>query len=261
MMKATLRFLWVFVYLAVPAVLGAQESAAARKTVLPSLDSQVAARLIALDRRRNPAHAPNLAASLVAQMISPTAPLDVFTPMLADRRNQEIWEQLPEEYYRMTQESGDTLVTLPEAAPALGVGLSSGQVRRLCHQRLAALPRASLELYRQRVDAEAKALLEQGRQSRSFIPLRRLVDELFCSAPGDQALDLLGDLSFEKGQFEEARHWWSLLAPLDGSGEGRSLFPHPKVDLARVQAKQILALIFQGRLNEAKAEIPRYIQK
>jgi len=81
MMKATLRFLWVFVYLAVPAVLGAQESAAARKTVLPSLDSQVAARLIALDRRRNPAHAPNLAASLVAQMISPTAPLDVFTPM------------------------------------------------------------------------------------------------------------------------------------------------------------------------------------
>src|SRR6516162_7065545 len=251
-MKATLRFLCVFVYLAVPAVLGAQEPAAVRKTVLPSLDSQVAARLVALDRRRNPAHSPNLAASLVAQMISAAGPLDVFTPMLADPRNQEIWEQLPEEYYRMMQESGDTLVTLPEASPSLGVGWSSGQVRRLCQQRLAGLPRASLELYRQRVDNEAKALLQQGRQSRSQMPLRRLVDELFCSTPGDQALGLLGDVSFERGQFDEARYWWSMLAPLDGPGEGRLLFPHPKVDLARVQAKQILALIFQGRLNEAK---------
>src|SRR5713226_352355 len=177
MMKATLRFLCVCVYLPAPAVLGAQESAAVRQTVLPSLDSQVAARLIALDRRRNPAHSPNLAASLVAQMNSPAAPLDAFTPMLADPRNQEIWEQLPEEYYRMMQESGDALVTLPEASPSLGVGWSSGQVRRLCHQRLAALPRASLELYRQRVDAEARALLEQGRQARSRNPLRRLVDE------------------------------------------------------------------------------------
>jgi outer membrane protein assembly factor BamB len=261
MMKTPLRSLCVFVYLAAPAMLGAQEPAAVRKTVLPSLDSQVAARLIALDRRSNPAHSPNLTASLVAQMISPAAPLDVFTPMLADPRNREIWEQLPEEYYRMSQESGDTLVTLPEASPGLGVGWSSGQVRRLCHQRLAGLPRASLELYRQRVDAEAKALLEQGRQSRSQIPLRRLVDELFCSSPGDQALDLLGDLSFERGQFEEARYWWSLLAPLAGSGTDRLLFPHPKVDLARVQAKQILALIFQGHLNEAKAEIPRFIQQ
>lgn len=260
-MKTPLRLLCVFVSLAASAVLGAQEPAAVRKTVLPSLDSQVAARLIALDRRCNPVHSPNLAASLVAQLISPAAPLDVFAPMLADRRNQEIWEQLPEEYYRMTQESGDMLVTLPEAAPSLGVGWSSGQVRRLCHQRLAGLPRASLELYRQRVDAEAKAFLEQGRQSRSQIPLRRLVDELFCSSPGDQALDLLGDLSFERGQFDEARHWWSLLAPQGGSGAGRLLFPHPKVDLARVQAKQILALIFQGRLTEAKAEIPRYIQQ
>jgi outer membrane protein assembly factor BamB/tetratricopeptide (TPR) repeat protein len=279
-MKTLHLSLCLFAWVAAPALLGAQEPAAVRKVVLPSLDSQVAARLIALDRRRNPVHSPRLAASVVAQLVAPTSPLDAFTPILADPRNQEIWEQLPEEYYRMTQESGDTLVTLPEAAPALGVGLSSGQVRRLCHQRLAALPRASLELYRQRVDAEAKALLEQGRQSRSFIPLRRLVDELFCSAPGDQALDLLGDLSFEKGQFEEARHWWSLLAPLDGvpcprsaidehGGNGRQawachpdrlLFPHPKLDLARVQAKQVLALIFQGRLNEAKAEISRFIE-
>src|SRR5207253_8221101 len=122
-------------------------------------------------------------------------------------RNQDVWEQLPDEYYRMTQESGDALVTLTEPMPYLGVGWSSGQVRRLCHQRLASLPRASLEIYRQRVDTEATALLEQGRRARSPVPLRRLVDELFCSTAGDQALDLLGDLAFERGHFDEARHW------------------------------------------------------
>ena len=232
----------------------AQEPVAVRKIVLPSLDAQVAARMMALDRRLNPVHSPGLAAALVAQAISP---LDAFTPIIADVHNQEIWEQLPEEYLRMTQESGDALVTLGTRPPHVGVGWSSGQVRRLCHQRLAALPRASLELYRQRVDTEARSLLEQGRQSRSPIPLRRLVDDLFCSTPGDQALDLLGDLAFEKGEFDEARHWWSLLVPFDETDEERLLFPHPKVDLVRVRAKQILALIFQGRHDEAQRNIAR----
>ena len=239
----------------------AQEPAAVRKIGLPSLDSQVAARLIALDRRLNPTHSPNLAASLVAQLVSTAAPLNGFSPLLADARNREIWEQMPDEYHRMIQQSGDALVSLPEAAPEFGVGWSSGQVRRLCHQRLAALPRASLELYRQRIDAEARVLLEQGRQSRSPIPLRRLVDEHFCSTPGDQALDLLGDLAFERGHFEEARHWWSLLSPLAGSAQDRLLFPHPKVDLVRVQAKQVLALIFEGRPDEAKTAATRFVQK
>lgn len=242
-----------------PTAARAQGPPAVRKTILPSLDSQVAARLIALDRRLNPTHTPNLAAGLAAQLAVSGTPLDVFTPLFADQHNQDVWEQLPEEYYRMTQESGDALVTLTESPPHLGVGWSSGQVRRICHQRLAALPRVSLETYRQRVDAEAKALLEQGRRERSPVPLRRLVDDLFCSSPGDRALDLLGDLAFEKGQFDEARHWWSLLAPLDGERDDRLLFPHPQVDLARVQAKQILALIFQGRLDEAQSAVPGFL--
>ena len=133
-----------------------------------------------------------------------------------------------------------------------------GQTRRLCHQRLASLPHASLASYRRRVDAEAKALLAQGRQSRSPLPLHRVVDELFCSSVGDQALDLLGDLAFERGQFGEAQHWWSLLVPFPSEPgtacAGRFRFPDPRVDGVRTQAKLILALIFQGRLEEARAE-------
>ena len=73
-----------------------------------------------------------------------------------------------------------------------------------------------------------------------------MIDEAFCSSHADEALDLLGDLHFEKGNFEEARRCWrmitfplaekyvaSVLAPLR--------FPNPKVDLPRVRAKQLLA--------------------
>lgn len=256
--RRPIRWLPLALLLAAVPTVHAQEPPTVRRTVLPGLDSQVAARLIALDRRLNPAGAPDLAASLVAQLAP--APLNVFTPLLADSRNVEVWDQLPEEYYRITQESGDALATLAESPPHLGVGWSSGQVRRLCHQRLALLPRASLDQYRQRVDAEAKALLEQGRRERSPAPLRRLADELFCSSHAEAAIDLLGDLAFEKGQFDEARYWWGLLAPLDGVRDDRLVFPLPKLDLPRVQAKQILALIFQGRLDEAQAEIPRFLQ-
>ncbi len=255
-MKNPLHPSLLLVLLAMP--LRGQEPAAVRKIVLPNLDSQVAAKLAVLDDRLNPVHSPNQAASLLANLASP-ASLIAFTPVVADRRNLEAWEQLPNEYYRVTQESGEALVPLSDRPH--GSGWSSIQVRRLVHQRLASLPRASLALYRQRVDAEAKALLEQGKQSRSPLPLRRLVDDLFCSTYGDQALDLLGDLAFERGHFEEARHWWGQLTPLHSQGPPTLEFPNPELDLVRFEAKQILALIFQGRLNEARSAIARFEER
>ncbi len=222
MMKSTLRCLCLFLW---PALLSAQEPAGVRKIVLPNTDAQVRARLLALDTRLNPAHSPDLAAGLAAQIAA--APLTALAPILADKRNTDLWEQLPEDYYRMMQESGEALANVEEAGPA-GSGWTSVQVRRLCHQRLASLPRTSLESYRQRVNAEANALFEQGRVKRSPIPLRRLVDELFCSRAGDQALDLLGDLAFEHGDFDEARYWWRYLT---------LHFPDPKVDTIRAEAK------------------------
>lgn len=244
----------IILVLAMPALLHAQEPASVRRSTLPNLDTQVAARLLALDRRLTLISGPDVAAGLIGQ----PSPLNIFTPLLADARNTDVWDQLPEEYYRVMQDSGDALATTVDSPPHLGVGWASLQVRRLCQQRLAALPKASLDQYRRRVDAEARALLDQGRRERSREPLRRLVDELFCSTPTDAALDLLGDLAFDKGHFEEARYWWSLLEPLDGIRHDRLLFPGPKIDVPRVQAKQILALIFAGRLDEAHAAIARF---
>ena len=236
----------------------AQEPAAVRRVVLPNLDSQVAAKLAAIDSRLELVHSPGRAASLLADLAPPSR-YGAFVPLLADRRNVDNWEQLPDDYYRVMQESGDALVSASDRA--IGSGWSSVQVRRLCQQRLANLPSSSRALYRQRVDAEAKALLEQGKQARSAAPLRRLVDEHFCSGQTDQALDLLGDLAFERGQFEEARHWWGLLAPLDAAAGDSLHFPDPHIDPAGIQAKQILALIFQGRLDESRAAIAHFQER
>jgi outer membrane protein assembly factor BamB len=251
--RHTPKSLLVLALLLPAAPMYAQEPAAVRKIALPNLDSQVAAKLHALDAQLNPVHSPELAAAVVT-----SSPFGAFAMVLTDRRNNEIWERAADDYYRLMQESGEALVT---ADKGTGAAWTSNQVRRLCHQRLASLPRASLAIYRQRVDAEARALLEQGKQSRSPIPLRRLVDELFCSSYGDQALDLLGDLAFERGQFEEAAHWWNVLAP-NGSAKGDRLhYPDPKVDLVRTQAKQILAMIFDGRLNDARGAIDDFADR
>src|SRR5205823_9597495 len=84
--------------------------------------------------------------------------------------------------------------------------------RRLCHRRLAALPVEALRTYRTRVDPQAKKWLEQGTADHDIPLLQRVVDETFCSRRTDAALDLLGDLEFERGQFFEAGRWWGMLA-------------------------------------------------
>jgi outer membrane protein assembly factor BamB len=156
-----------------------------------------------------------------------------------------------EEYDRILTEAGDDLVPL---SPGHCV-----QARWLCHLRLAALSGADLRLYRQRADARAKKWFEEGKSKRDSRLLRRVVDEAFCSRHGDKALDLLGDLAFERGRFDEAERWWRLLTPPaslaarprpKGKEEPLILenlaFPDPQVDVSRTRAKQLLARIFRG---------------
>ncbi len=149
-----------------------------------------------------------------------------------------------EQYQRVLTEAGDDLVPL-DARHAL-------QARRLCHLSLAAMPAEALALYRTRVDGQAKKWLEQGLADRDPTLLRRLVDETFCSRFTDRALDLLGDLAFEQGDFDEAMRWWRMLVlPASEKDKPRRhkdelVYPDPSVDVARVRAKQILAQLFRG---------------
>jgi outer membrane protein assembly factor BamB len=87
--------------------------------------------------------------------------------------------------------------------------------------------------------------------------LERLVRDLFCSRFTDRALDLLGDLAFERGDFARAISWWRLLGL--PAAEVRTaetlLFPRPHVDLARIRAKFIIARTFEGEREQAAREL------
>lgn len=132
-------------------------------------------------------------------------------------------------------------------------------VRRLCHLQFASLPPEALRLYRNRVDPQARVWLEQGTARRDPAPLLRLLEEAFCSRPGEQALDLLGDLAFERGCFDEAERWWRMLLPAEKKLSGLDLlYPDPQADLALVRAKLLLARLFRGNVETWSDELASF---
>ncbi len=120
-------------------------------------------------------------------------------------------------------------------------------LRTFCQRTLAALPPEALAAYRARRDGQAERWYEEGRENRDPAPLRRVVEEAFCSSWGDDALELLGDLAFQDGRFAEAAALYRRLVPDDGPADPDELtHPDPSVDLARVEAKKVLAAAAAG---------------
>jgi outer membrane protein assembly factor BamB len=174
------------------------------------------------------------------------------------RAEQEQWPEVVDEYHRLLEEAGDDLAPLDPQQPSHCV-----PVRRLCHVRLAAMPPAARRLYRARVDDQAKQWLDEGVERRDPLPLRRLVEQAFCSRHAERALDLLGDLAFERGDFEQAERWWGMLARpasllKEKPPELALLFPDPQSNLAPVRAKVILAQLYRGQREAAVAELAAF---
>jgi outer membrane protein assembly factor BamB len=165
-----------------------------------------------------------------------------------------------EEYHRIIEEAGNKLVPLDRQHLV--------RARWLCHLGLSRLPAEGLRLYRGRVDGQARKWFEQGTAGNDEALLRRVVEEAFCSSVGDGALEWLGDLAFECGRFEEAAAWWRRIVLPAGEADKKPppdetldvLFPDPKVDVARVRAKQILARSLAGgsSAEELAAELEAF---
>jgi outer membrane protein assembly factor BamB len=132
----------------------------------------------------------------------------------------------------------------------------SVQARRVVHAAIAGLPAEALALYRSRVEGQAARWLQQGVAARDPRLLRKVVEEAFCSRAAEKALDLLGDLAFERGRFEEAAGWWRLLAAPRGEPT-ELVYPDLRLDRARVLAKQVLARLFGDGPREAWADLLR----
>ncbi len=100
--------------------------------------------------------------------------------------------------------------------------------------------------------------LREGQNKREPELLRKVVDLAFCSAWGDDALELLGDLAFQDGKFGDAQAMYRKLVP-DGPDDTFSLIhPDPSVDLARVAAKKILCRAAQGEKLDVAAVIDAF---
>jgi outer membrane protein assembly factor BamB len=124
--------------------------------------------------------------------------------------------------------------------------------RWVIHSLLTKLPAEALRAYQDRIDQPAKKLLEQAKRNRDPRPLWQLLDRYFVSRPSEEALQLLGELLFERGEFRAAENQWRRLLPEAGAD---LTYPGAKADPALTRARIALAVIFQNHSARAAAEI------
>lgn len=136
-------------------------------------------------------------------------------------------------------------------------------VRDYCHMQIAALPAEALALYRSRVDIRAKQWYEDGFHRRDAARLRNVIDQLFCSSWGDDALLALGDLAFEAGDTGMARGYWEKILSPDYWPDAPSavvwlLYPDSDLDRPSVRARLLLAKILDGDRDVARQELAHF---
>jgi outer membrane protein assembly factor BamB len=140
-------------------------------------------------------------------------------------------------------------------------------VRDYCHLQLASLPPEALQLYRDRVDAQARRWYDEGVRRRDVDALRHVVQHFFCSSSGDDALLALGDLAFEAGNAGQARGYWVRILPPDywarvappvvrtNGSPVWLLYPDTDLDRAAVRARLLLAAIVEGDRELAERDL------
>lgn len=160
------------------------------------------------------------------------------------------WAEAISIYQRVIDQYGEKVARLPRDPDAPAVVdddfVLFVDLRAYCQRILAGLPPEARALYRNRVDPQAERWYRQGRDQRDPAPLRLVVERAFCSSRGDDALELLGDLAFQDGQFAEALALYRRLVPDDADDESALVHPDPSIDLARVAAKKLLCRAAAG---------------
>ncbi len=159
-------------------------------------------------------------------------------------------------------------------------------LRTYCHLQLSRLPAEALTAYRRRVDPLAERWYVAGLKEHDERLLMRVVDELYCSSWGDDALLALGELALEQADYSAARRWWEQISPLLRDPIGRPLwvalrdidlnahwplverrwrerpksptwlsYPDTSLDLADIRARLVLASVRAGDSNRAELEL------
>lgn len=130
-------------------------------------------------------------------------------------RNGSAEESL-EAFRRVINQHGDRMLEWPTPDGEVPRGFTRyGSVRDLAWMRLATLHQTAPELlasFRRQIDPQARRWFEQLQGHDESLD-RRIIDELFLSSFGDNALLRLGDFSLERGEYNVARQYWEQIAP------------------------------------------------
>ena len=179
----------------------------------------------------------------------------------AEQAKQEQWAEALDLYQKVIALPGESNAKIPKDDPMAEPGGLSELVvdaRQHAQTRIASLPPDALALYRSRVDVQAERLFVQGAADHDRALLRRVVDGLFASSWGDDAIEALGDLAFQDGQFAEALGLYRRLVPDRGGISSGMAYPDPGVDLARVAAKKLLCRAALGTDPPAPDDLTAY---
>jgi outer membrane protein assembly factor BamB len=205
---------------------------------------------------------PASATVLTGESQSAARRLEAAAKLAAEKK----WSEALDDYLRILEHTGNVLVPFDGKRRRHCI-----QARRLCHLHIAALPAAGLRLYRGRVDDQLKKTLREAVRTRDRRSLRSIVEQAFCSKAAEPALEMLGDLAFERGDFDEARRWWRFLAVPVHDIKQRTkeepnrledlMYPDPEEDrVARVRAKHLIAQLFQGEGQPLVADLKAFRQ-
>ena len=178
--------------------------------------------------------------------------------------NQQ-WDEAVETLRQVTENHGGRVIAL---TPNRYVS-----VREYCHLLVASLPPEALALYRSRVDPQAERWYREGLRQRSAEPLLAVVEQLFCSSWGDDALLALGELALEQADYGNARGYWQRILPPDywlksnpelAREDGTPVvlvYPDTNLPLADIRARLVLLLILEGDAETAAPALEAFAQE
>ncbi len=167
------------------------------------------------------------------------------------------------EHARDALDIADQILTLDSQAVVAVDKTHYVSLQEYCHRLLSQLSAEALADYRALVDAPAEVWYRQGVSNRDERLLQRVLDEAFCSSWGDDALNALGQLSLERGEYLAARMaWMRISASLhDNEGSVGLTYPDTDLNLAKVQACLVLVSLREENLARAEGELKRLFQK
>jgi len=179
--------------------------------------------------------------------------LDQADKLLVEKR----YDEAVRRYRQILSDAGDLLAPVDSQRflPA----------RWIVHRRISQMDGTARKIFRDFVEEQASRWLTQATRERDERLLDQIVSEAFCTRAAEQALVLLGDLAFERGEFEAAlRYWRMVVRPASAMQAAKEqeafelVHPDLPADPAQIRARQILAMIFAGQNEAAMQELQAF---